>query len=202
VGRLRLSQHQTVDQVHRELQGRLVPLGVQISRREILDLFEASCALLRASSQVKDDWAWREEVQKKGGIIVSVDGIQPDQGTETIDLVRDALTGRVLDAEKVTSSETAVMKALLAPVVALEVPVLGTITDAQESEVMAVEQLWPDVPPQVCQFHVVREASRPAYEQDRTIKTALRKQLHPKVKDLRAQVKGRLVEATGAQAEQ
>jgi hypothetical protein len=36
------------------------------------------------------------------------------------------------------------MKALLAPVVALEVPVLGTITDAQESELQAVEQLWPE----------------------------------------------------------
>lgn len=202
VGRLRLSQHQTVDQVHRELQERLVPLGVQISRREILYLFEAYCTLLRASSQVKDDPAWREQVQKNGGIIVSVDGIQPDKGNETIYLVRDALTGRVLAAENVTSSETAVMKALLAPVVALEVPVLGTITDAQESEVLAVEQLWPEVPHQVCQFHVLREASRPAYEQDRKLKTALRKQLQPKVKDLRAQVKGRQAEATGAEAEQ
>jgi hypothetical protein len=82
-------------------------------------------------------------------------------------LVRDALTARVLAAENVTSSETAVMKALLAPVVALGVPVVGTITDAQESELQAVEQLWPEVPHQVCQFHVLREASRPAYEQDR-----------------------------------
>ncbi len=39
-------------------------------------------------------------------------------------------TSRVLAAENVTSSETAVMKALLAPVGALEVKVLGTISDA------------------------------------------------------------------------
>jgi hypothetical protein len=202
VGRLRLGQHQTVDQVHRDVQERLRPLAVQISRREILYLFEAYCTLLRASSQVKDDQAWREEAQKNGGIIVSVDGIQPDKGNETIYLVRDALTGRVLAAENVTSSETAVMKALLAPVVALGVPVVGTITDAQESELQAVEQLWPDVPHQVCQFHVLREASRPAYEQDRKIKTALRKRLQPKIKDLRTQVKGQLVGASGAEAEQ
>lgn len=202
VGRLRLSQHQTVDQVHRDLQERLRSLGVQISRREILYLFEAYCTLLRESLQVKDDQAWREQVQKNGGIIVSVDGIQPDKGNETIYLVRDALTGRVLAAENVTSSETAVMKALLAPVVALDVPVLGTITDAEVCELMAVEQLWPDIPHQVCQFHVLREASRPAYEQDRKIKTALRKQLQPKIKDLRAQVKGQLAGATGAEAEQ
>lgn len=49
-------------------------------------------------------------------------------------LVRDALTGRVLTAEQMTSSETAGMKALPASVLAPGVKVLGTITDAQESE--------------------------------------------------------------------
>jgi hypothetical protein len=36
VGRLHLGKHQTVDEVHQELQERLAPLGVTISRREIL----------------------------------------------------------------------------------------------------------------------------------------------------------------------
>ncbi len=202
VGRLHLSQHQTVDEIHRQLLGRLAPLGVRISRREILYLFEAYCTLLRAASLVKDDQQWLLQVKKNGGIIVSVDGIQPDKGNETIYLVRDALTGRVLAAENVTSSETAVMKALLAPVLELGVRVLGTITDAQESELQAVEQLWPEVPHQVCQFHILREASRPAYEADRKIKTAMRKQLQPKVKDLRKQVKEQLPQARASEAEQ
>ncbi len=55
VGRLRLREHQTVDEVHEELLERLAPLGVRISRREILYLFEAYCTLLRASSEAKDD---------------------------------------------------------------------------------------------------------------------------------------------------
>jgi len=84
------------------------------------------------------------------------------KGNETVYVVRDALTGRVVAAEQVTSSETAVMKALLAPVVALGVKVLGTITDAQESELQAVELLWPQVPHQVCQFHALRDASQGA----------------------------------------
>ena len=50
VGRLRLREHQTVDEVHEELLERLAPLGVTISRREILYLFEAYCTLMRASS--------------------------------------------------------------------------------------------------------------------------------------------------------
>src|SRR6266487_65901 len=191
-----------VGRLHQGVQDRLTPLGVTISRREILYLFEAYCTLLRASSEVKDDQQWLAQVKKNGGIIVSIDGIQPDKGNETIYLVRDALTGRVLAAENVISSETAVMKALLAPVVVLEVPVLGTITDAQESELQAVEQLWPDVPHQVCQFHALREASRPAFNADRKIKTAMRKQLQPKVRELRKQLKRDNPEASPAEAEQ
>ena len=162
VGRLRLREHRTVDEIHRELLVRLEPLGVKIARREILYLFEAYCTLLRASSEVKDDVEWLGQVEKNGGIIVSVDGIQPEKGNETVYLVRDALTGRVLAAENVTSSETAMMKARLSPVAALDVKVLGTITDAQESERLSVEQLWPNVPHQVCQFHALRDAIQPA----------------------------------------
>jgi len=202
VGQWHLKEHQTVDEIHRKLLKRLSPLGVRISRREILYLFEAYCTLLRASSEVRDDREWLEQVKKNGGIIVSIDGIQPEKGNETVYLVRDALTGRVLAAENVTSSETAVMKRLLASVVALDVPVLGTITDAQESEVMAVEQLWPKVPHQVCQFHALRDASKPAFEADRQVKTAMRKQLQPKVKAVRKQLARQMIQASPAEAEQ
>ncbi len=108
VGRLHLGKHQTVDEVHQELLERLAPLGVRISRREILYLFEASSTLLRASSEAKDDLEWLGQAKKNGGIIVSVDGIQPEKGNETVYVVRDALTGRVLAAEQVSSSETEV----------------------------------------------------------------------------------------------
>ena len=193
VGQLRLREHQTVDEIHQEVLKRLEPLGVKIARREILYLFEAYCTLLRASSEAKDDVEWLAQVQKNGGIIVSVDGIQPEKGNETVYLVRDALTGRVLAAENVTSSETTVMKARLSPGVALEmerkVKVLGTISDAQESELKAVEELWPGVPHQVCQFHVLRDASQSAYAADKQIKTAMRKQLQPKLRAVRKQRK-------------
>lgn len=101
-------------------------------------------------------------MQNNGGIIVPMDGIQPDKGNETIYLVRDALTGRVLAAENVTFSGTAVLKELLAPVAELEGTVLGTISDAQETLLQALEQMWPDVPHQVCQFHALRDATQQA----------------------------------------
>ena len=202
VGRLRLREHRTVDEIHREVLARLEKLGVKIARREMLYLFEAYCTLLRTASEAKDDQQWLSEVEKNGGIIVSVDGIQPEKGNESVYLVRDALTGRVLAAENVTSKDSAVMKTLLAPVVELGVKVLGTITDAQESELLAVEQLWPRVPHQVCQFHALRDAIKPAYEADRKVKTAMRKQLQPKLKEVRKQLKRQPAQATAAEAEQ
>src|SRR5947209_1864097 len=206
VGRMRLREHQRVDEIHQELLRLLLPLGVRIARREILYLFQAYCTLMRASSQAKDDVEWLAQVKKNGGISVSVDGIQPEKGNETVYLVRDTLTGRVLVAENVTSSETEVMKALLASVVALEVErkvkVLGTITDAQESELLAVQELWPQVPHQVCQFHALRDAAQPAFEADRQVKTAMRKTLQPKVRAVRKQLKGQMTEASATEAEQ
>lgn len=188
--------------MHEELLERLAPLGVTISRREILSLFEAYCTLLRASREVKDDREWLAQVKQNGGIIVSVDGIQPEKGNETIDVVGDALTGRVLTAEQVSSSETEVMKALLAPVVALgverKVKVLGTITDAEVCERQAVEQLWPKVPHQVCQFHALRDASQSAFDADRKVKTAMGKQWQPKVRAVRQQLNKQLPKASPA----
>jgi hypothetical protein len=102
--------------------------------------------------------------------------------------VRDVLTGRVLCAENVRSSETEIMKQLLAPVVALDLPVLGVISDAQISERLAVAQLWPDVPHQTCQFHYLREASRPMHDFDSTTRVAMRKTIQKKLRETSKQL--------------
>src|SRR5437868_1312193 len=133
VGQLRLGQHQTVDEIHRHLLERLAPLQQRISRREILFLFETYSALLRSGTEVAQDQEWRDVARLNGGLLLSIDGIQPDKGNETIYLVRDLLTGRLLTAENVTSSTKDALKRVLAPVVALELPLLGVISDAQES---------------------------------------------------------------------
>src|SRR6266567_2882803 len=52
--------------------------------REILFLFEAYTALLRAGTEVDQDEEWKEQARKNKGILLSIDGIQPDAGNETI----------------------------------------------------------------------------------------------------------------------
>jgi hypothetical protein len=188
VGHLRLAQHHTVDQTHQLLQARLEPFDQTISRREISYLFEAYTTLVRATHEVADDTIWQEQVRARGGLIISIDGIQPDKGNETVYLVRDVLTGRVLAAENVRLSDTETIKRLLAPLLALGLPILGAVSDAQESLCQAIAALWPDIPHQLCQFHYLREASRPIDELDRGLRKQIRKQIQQPVRATRDQL--------------
>src|SRR5215212_9835765 len=119
VGQLRLAHQHTLDQAHQAVGARLTPFDLTISRRETLYLFEAFCTLIRAAQEIATDSAWHDQVRANGGLILSIDGIQPDKGNETVYLVRDVLSGRVLAAENVRLSDTETIKRLLAPIVAL-----------------------------------------------------------------------------------
>jgi hypothetical protein len=160
--------------IHHHLLSRLAPLCQTISRREILFLFEAYAALLRAGTEVALDEQWRSQVEANGGLLLSIDGIQPDRGNETIYLVREVLTGRVLGADNVTETTRERIKQVLAPVVALDLPVLGVISDAQVSQLQAIAELWPQTPHQICQFHAIKEAGRLIYVLDHRMKTDMR----------------------------
>lgn len=191
VGQLKLQKHQTLDEVYETVNGRLKPFQLSISRRNIMYLFDAYCTLLTAAHQNPEDESyqqWLSQVREQGGIILSIDGIQPDKGNETIYLVRDVLTGRVLNAQNVVNSDTETIKKVLSPIKALPISVLGAISDAQVSLREAIAALWPDIPHQTCQFHYLQEAARPIFEQDRAMHTQMRKQLSTGLRPLRAQL--------------
>lgn len=195
VGYLKLSQHQTVDEVHRGINERLKDYQISLSRRNVMYLFEAYAALLKAAAHNTRDPTfqdWLGQVRLDGGLIISIDGIQPDKGNETIYLVREVSTGRLLHAQNVTTSDTETIKEVLSPVVALGVPVIGVISDAQKSLRDAVAALWPDVPHQTCQFHYLQEAARPIFELDRGMRAKMRKTLTEKLRPLRPQIERHL----------
>ena len=70
-------EHRTVDENHQPRLHRLAPFPQTISRRESLFLFEAYTALLRSGTEVTCDQEWRAVVQLNGGLLLSIDGIQP-----------------------------------------------------------------------------------------------------------------------------
>ena len=70
-------------------------------------------AIIVSSNEANDDQQWLRQGEKNEGIITSVDGIQSEKGNDGLSGARCA-HGACAAAEDLTSSETAVIAALLA----------------------------------------------------------------------------------------
>jgi hypothetical protein len=81
------------------------------------------------------------------------------------------------------------LEGLLRPVQETEFPVLGVISDAQESLRLAVAAVFPGVPHQLCQYHALREAAEPLWEADRHLLVQVKKELRG-LRDVEERVRG------------
>jgi hypothetical protein len=172
VGYQRFWLQRTVQEIHRSLQAR-----VPISERHVLNLLADFLALIRAAQATKVTQL-RPRWQKLGGLILSIDGMQPEKGNLALYVVREVQLDVTLMAEIVeTADHQTLTRHLLEPIKAWGLPVKGIISDAQESIRLAVAQVWPDQPHQNCQFHCLKEAGRLTGEADRALKTRLKKKL-------------------------
>jgi len=78
-------------------------------------------------------------------------------GHEVLWVLRDCLSGEVLLARSLLSATQDDLATLLREVQqALQVPMVGVITDGQPSIRAAVAQALPGVPHQLCHFHYLR----------------------------------------------
>jgi hypothetical protein len=68
------------------------------------------------------------------------------------------------------------------------------VSDGQHSIRLAIAQVWPDVPHQLCHFHYLREAALPIFEADRHAKKELKKTVRG-VRPIERTVEGRTDEA-------
>jgi hypothetical protein len=124
-------------------------------------------------------------------VVLALDGMQPDVGHEVLWVVRDCLSGEPLLARSLLSAAEADLATLLREVKeALPVPILGVVSDGQQSIRKAVASALPGVPHQLCHFHSLREAARPIYEADRHAKKELKKTVRG-VRPIERAVEGR-----------
>ncbi len=173
IGALRFGQHRTREEIWRHL---CEQTPVQVSERHVQNLLEIYLALLRASEQ-DFDRRLAATVAEHGGIVVSLDGLQPEQGNEQLWVVREVLSGSVLGAANLQQATAPMLATLLRPIAASGAPVLGVVSDAQESIRLAVASVFPGVPHQLCQYHALREAAEPLWEADRHLLVEAKKEL-------------------------
>jgi hypothetical protein len=172
VGRLRHAEHRSIPEIHQELRRR----GVVLAQRSVLNLLDRYDELRALATA--DPQRLRRRLQGQAGVVLAIDGLQPDVGHEVLWVLRDCLSGEVLLARSLLSATTADLATLLAEVrAALPVPITGAISDGQQTIRQAVAQELPGVPHQLCHFHYLREAAKPIYEADRHAKKELKKRV-------------------------
>lgn len=124
ISELRYQQQRTIIEIHTALHA----AQVKLSLKEVLLLSEVFLALVETVSA--DDPQTVATLQAQGGIILSVDGMQPEKGNETLWLLRDVTLGRVLVARNLRSSSVAELVPLFEQVQQLDVPVLVVVSVA------------------------------------------------------------------------
>src|SRR4051812_49281206 len=172
VGRLRHAEHRSVPEIHAELVRRGVPICVR-SVGNLLDRYDELLAL-----SCSDAARLRRVTAAAGQVVLALDGLQPDVGHEVLWVLRDVLSGEVLLAKGLLSSTRDDLAKLISEVkAALSVPIVGVVSDGQDSIRKAVKKALDGVPHQLCQFHYLREAAKPVYEADRHAKVQLKKKV-------------------------
>jgi hypothetical protein len=157
----------------------LLSRGVSITERSVTHLMQRYEELV--TLRLTDHERIKTRLQKQDQVILALDGLQPDVGHEVLWVVRDCLSEEILLARPLLSSMQGDLTALLTEVKdllkELVVPVKGVISDGEETIGKAVTFVFPHVPHQLCQFHYLKDATKPLSDADRHAKTELKKHL-------------------------
>jgi len=112
-------------------------------------------------------------------VILSIDGLQPEKGHETLYVVRELERKRVWCAEALLSSATAEVQQLLAQArswaAELGKPVRLWISDKQDAFVRGIAAEFPGVPHRYCANHFLRDVAKPVLEADSHAKVHMRR---------------------------
>src|SRR6266571_3704107 len=114
-------------------------------------------------------------------VILSIDGLQPEKGHETLYVVRELERKRVWFAEALLSSATAEVQQLLAQArswaAELGKPVRLWMSDKQEAFVRGIASEFPGVPHRYCTNHFVRDVAKPVLDADSRAKVQMRRKV-------------------------
>src|SRR5262245_3930459 len=124
-------------------------------------------------------------------LVLSIDGLQPEKGHETLYVVRELRAKRVWFAEALLSSSTEEVRRLLQKakdwVGQLGKPVELWMSDKQDAFVAGIALEFEGVPHRYCQNHFVRDVAKPVLEADSHAKVAMRKRVRG-LRDIERQV--------------
>jgi hypothetical protein len=176
IGHRRFARHMAVPLIRSEL---LDDYRIALSDDAIEKSIRRYQAMLAARQQ--DPEALRRRYEGADEIILSIDGLQPEKGHETLYVVRELIGKRVWFAESLISATAAEVRPLIAKAKqwaeSLGVSVGLWISDKQDAFVKGIAAEFPDVPHRYCDNHFLRDLARPVLEADSHAKVRMRKEV-------------------------
>jgi hypothetical protein len=195
MGHRRFARHWSVPQIRAELKDRF---RIDVSA-DLVEDYTAKYEVMVAARE-SDLARLVTEYQDVPDLILSIDGLQPEKGHETLYVVRELRKQRVWFAEPLLSSAAAEVQRLFerARDLAARIgkPVRGWMSDKQDAFVSGVKEVFPGVPHRYCANHFLRDAAKPVLEADSHAKVQMRR----KVRGLRSIERRMLAERTQSAA--
>jgi hypothetical protein len=192
VGHRRFARHWSVTQIRAELAD---SYAIGVSDDTLEDALRRYQVMVAARHQDPEQLA--QEYAGVDDLLLSIDGLQPEKGHETLYVVRELRRKRVWFAESLLSSSADEVRRILeqahAWVDRLGKPVRGWVSDKQDAFVSGLAAVFPDVPHRYCHNHFLRGLAKPVLEQDSHAKVRLRS----KVRGLRQLERQVLAERAG-----
>jgi hypothetical protein len=176
IGHRRYARHWSVSQIQSELRDEY---GIKLSDDSIARYIRYYQVMLAARQQ--DSETLRRQYDSVGEIILSIDGLQPEKGHETLYVVRELTQKRVWFAEPLISATADEVRRLIKKAKAwaesLGKPVVLWLSDRQDAFVTGIGAEFPDVPHRYCDNHFLRDVAKPVLEADSHSKVAMRKKV-------------------------
>ena len=196
IGHRRFARHWSVPQIRAELHD---SYAVTLSVDAICIYLRRYQAMVAARQQ--DRQQLTDAYRDIDSLVLTIDGLQPEKGHETLYTVREVNARRVWFAESLLSSNNKEVRRLL--VRAREIaeqlgrPVRLWMSDKQDGFVQGIAGEFPDTPHRYCKSHFLRDLAKPTEEADSKAKVQMRK----RVRGLRAIEREALADRQKARAQ-
>jgi hypothetical protein len=181
LGHRRFARHWSIPQLRDELKD---TYHIRLSDDAIAKYLRRYQSMVAARQQ--DAAILADAYRNIDTLILSIDGLQPEKGHETLYVVRELRAKRVWFGEALLSSTAAEVRRLVVQAKQwaqqLDKPVQLWMSDKQDAFVTAIAAVFPGVPHRFCQNHFLRDVAKEVLEADSHAKVHMR----TKVRGLRA----------------
>jgi hypothetical protein len=176
IGHRRCSRHWAIPQIQGELRD---DYAIRLSQDAIARYIHRYQVMLAARQH--DPEGLRRQYRAVGEIILSIDGLQPEKGHETLYVVRELTEKRIWFAEPLLSATADEVRRLIKKArewaESLGVPVALWLSDRQDAFVTGIAAEFPEVPHRYCDNHFLRDLAKPVTEADSHAKVQMRKKV-------------------------